>query len=508
MSEQKVRVRFAPSPTGPLHIGGVRTALFNYLFAKKNNGKFILRIEDTDQTRYVQGAEEYITEALKWCNIDIDEGATVGGDYGPYRQSERKELYQQYSKILIERSRAYYAFDTPEELERVRKEFEEKKQTFIYNASTRGKMNNSFTLPDDVVKNKIESGEKFVVRFKMPDNEDVSVYDIIRGNVVVNSSLLDDKILFKSDGMPTYHLANIVDDHLMKITHVIRGEEWLPSLPLHVLLYRAFGWENEMPKFAHLPLILKPVGKGKLSKRDGDKLGFPVFPIEWKSPNGDVATGYRESGYFHEAFINMLALLGWNPGTEQEIFSLKELADSFSLERVGKSGSRFDPDKAKWYNHHYLVEKSNKEIADLFQPILNQKGINKSNEYVVKVCGLVKERVNFISELWEQAYFFFQAPVEYDKKTVKKKWKENSPTIMQEVKNILSSVETFNSEKTEAAVKNYIEKNNLGMGQVMNAFRLTIVGAPKGPGVFDIIELIGKEETLKRIEQGIENITR
>ncbi len=506
MSEQKVRVRFAPSPTGPLHIGGVRTALFNYLFAKKNNGDFILRIEDTDQTRYVQGAEEYIKEALKWCNIDIDEGATVGGKYGPYRQSERRELYQQYSKILIEKSRAYYAFDTPEELDRLRKEFEEKKQTFIYNASTRGKMNNSFTLPEEVVKKKIENGEKFVVRFKMPENEEISVYDIIRGNVVVNSSLLDDKILFKSDGMPTYHLANIVDDHLMKITHVIRGEEWLPSLPLHVLLYRAFGWEHEMPKFAHLPLILKPVGKGKLSKRDGDKLGFPVFPIEWKSPNGDVATGYRESGYFQEAFINMLALLGWNPGTEQEIFSLKELADSFSLERVGKSGSRFDPDKAKWYNHHYLVEKSNEEIATLFKPILIQKGINKSDEYVVKVCGLVKERANFISELWEQAYFFFQAPVEYDKKTVKKKWKENSPTIMQEVKNILLSVETFNSEETETAVKNYIEKNNLGMGQVMNAFRLTIVGAPKGPGVFDIIELIGKEETLKRIEQGIENI--
>ncbi len=508
MFEQEVRVRFAPSPTGPLHIGGVRTALFNYLFAKKNNGKFILRIEDTDQKRYVPGAEDYIVEALKWCNIEIDEGVTVGGDYGPYRQSERKELYQQYSKILIERGHAYYAFDTPDELDSVRKEFEEKKKTFIYNATTRNKMNNSFTLSADVVKNKIENGEKYVIRFKMPDNEDVKVYDIIRGKVVVSSSLLDDKVLFKSDGMPTYHLANIVDDHLMKISHVIRGEEWLPSLPLHVLLYRSFGWEEEMPKFAHLPLILKPVGKGKLSKRDGDKLGFPVFPIEWKSPNGDVASGYRESGYFHDAFINMLALLGWNPGTEQEIFSLKELVETFSLERVGKSGSRFNPDKAKWYNHHYLVEKSNEEIATLFQPFLKQKEIDKSDEYVAKVCGLVKERVNFISELWEQSFFFFQAPVEYDKKTVKKKWKENSPNIMKDVKNILSSLKLFNAKEAEIAVKNYIEENNLGMGQVMNAFRLTIVGAGKGPGVFDIIELIGKEETLKRIEHGIENINR
>ncbi|MCK5822859.1 MAG: glutamate--tRNA ligase [Bacteroidales bacterium] len=508
MSEQEVRVRFAPSPTGPLHIGGVRTALFNYLFAKKNKGKFILRIEDTDQKRYVPGAENYIVEALKWCNIDIDEGATVGGEYGPYRQSERKEIYKQYSETLIERGHAYYAFDTPEELDSVRNEYEENKQTFIYNASSRNKMNNSFTLPDDVVKNKIESGEKFVVRFKMPDNEDVTVLDIIRGKVVVNSSLLDDKILFKSDGMPTYHLANIVDDYLMKISHVIRGEEWLPSLPLHVLLYRAFEWEKEMPKFAHLPLILKPVGKGKLSKRDGDKLGFPVFPIEWKSPNGDIASGYRETGYFSEAFINMLALLGWNPGTEQEIFSLKELSEIFSLERVGKSGSRFDPDKAKWYNHHYLVEKSNQEIADLFQDTLKEKGIEKSNEYVTKVCGLVKERVNFISELWEQIYFFFQRPVEYDKKTVKKRWKENSPNIMKDIMNILSSVGSFTSQETESTVKKYIEENELGMGQVMNAFRLTIVGAAKGPGVFDIIELIGKEETLKRIQLGIDNIIR
>ncbi|MBE9467932.1 MAG: glutamate--tRNA ligase [Bacteroidetes bacterium] len=508
MSEQEVRVRFAPSPTGPLHIGGVRTALFNYLFAKKNNGKFILRIEDTDQTRYVPGAEDYVAEALKWCNIDIDEGVTVGGEYGPYRQSERKELYKHYSEILINRSHAYYAFDTPQELDAVRNEYEEKKQTFIYNATSRNKMSNSFTLPDDVVKNKINNGEKFVVRFKMPENEDVNVFDIIRGKVVVNSSLLDDKILFKSDGMPTYHLANIVDDYLMKISHVIRGEEWLPSLPLHVLLYRAFGWEEAMPKFAHLPLILKPVGKGKLSKRDGDKLGFPVFPIEWKAPNGDLASGYRESGYFSDAFINMLALLGWNPGTEQEIFSIKELSEIFSLERVGKSGSRFDPDKAKWYNHHYLVEKSNEEIATLFQPILIQKGINKSDEYVVKVCGLVKERANFISELWEQAYFFFQAPVEYDKKTVKKKWKENSPKIMSDIQNILSTVEFFKAEDLELVIKKYIEENELGMGMVMNAFRLTIVGAAKGPGVFDIIELIGKEEALKRIKLGIENINR
>ncbi|RLD60861.1 MAG: glutamate--tRNA ligase [Bacteroidetes bacterium] len=508
MSEKEVRVRFAPSPTGPLHIGGVRTALFNYLFAKKNNGKFILRIEDTDQTRYVPGAEDYIVEALKWCNIDIDEGATVGGDYGPYRQSERKDLYKQYSDVLIERGNAYYAFDTPEELDSVRKKHEDNKQTFIYNASSRNKMNNSFTLSDDVVKKKIGRGEKFVVRFKMPDNEDVIVSDIIRGKVVVNSSLLDDKILFKSDGMPTYHLANIVDDYLMKISHVIRGEEWLPSLPLHVLLYRAFGWEEEMPEFAHLPLILKPVGKGKLSKRDGDKLGFPVFPIEWKSPNGDVASGYRESGYFSEAFINMLALLGWNPGTEQEIFSIKELSKIFSLERVGKSGSRFDPDKAKWYNHHYLVEKSNEEIADLFQDILKEKGIEKSNEYVAKVCGLVKERVNFVSELWEQTYFFFQRPVEYDKKTVKKRWKENSPNIMKDIINILSSVELFNSRETETVVKKFIEEKELGMGQVMNAFRLTIVGAAKGPGVFDIIELLGKDETIKRIELGIKNIAR
>jgi len=424
MNSTEVRVRFAPSPTGPLHIGGVRTALYNYLFARKHNGKIVLRIEDTDQKRFVEGAEQYVLESLEWCGITFDEGVHKGGDYGPYKQSERKEIYREYAEKLISSGNAYYAFDTPEELELMRKKLEtEKAPNTSYSTASRGMMKNSLNLTESDVKKRLASGDPYVVRFRMPDNEEVLFHDIIRGDVVVNSSTLDDKVLFKSDGMPTYHLANIVDDHLMKISHVIRGEEWLPSLPLHILLYRTFGWEA--PQFGHMPLTLKPDGKGKLSKRDGDRLGFPVFPLEWKNPvTGEVSTGYRESGYFPEAFINILAFLGWNPGTEQEIFSMKELISAFSIERVGKAGSRFDPEKAKWYNHQYLQKKNDKELTQLFQSILKEKGIKASDEYAVKVVNLVKERVNFVKEIWAQSWFFFVAPDSYDAKMVKKRWQE------------------------------------------------------------------------------------
>jgi glutamyl-tRNA synthetase len=503
---QKVRVRFAPSPTGPLHIGGVRTALFNYLFAKKNGGDFILRIEDTDQTRFVPGAEEYIMDSLAWCGIKFDEGVLEGGKYGPYRQSERKELYLQYADQLLKSGYAYYAFDTPEELDKLREKAEAEKQIFTYDASTRGKLNNSLVLSKEEVRQKIEDGEPYVVRFKMPDNEEVVMKDIIRGEVKVNTATLDDKVLFKSDGMPTYHLANIVDDHLMEISHVIRGEEWLPSLPLHVMLYRAFGWKE--PEFAHLPLLLKPTGKGKLSKRDGDKMGFPVFPTEWTTQDGDVFMGYRESGYFAEAFVNLIALLGWNPGTEKEIFSLEELVQSFSLEKVGKSGSRFDPEKAKWFNQQWLQKKDNAEIAHLFSFILKEKGIEAKMDKIETVVGLVKERAQFVHDLWDQANFFFEAPTQYDAKTVKKRWKENTPALMMELMKELSSVDDFSSAKTEEVVKAWITEKELGMGAVMNAFRLCIVGESKGPHMFDIVELIGKEETLSRIKAGIENISR
>ena len=506
MKLNNVRVRFAPSPTGPLHIGGVRTALYNYLFAKRHNGKMILRIEDTDQKRFVEGAEQYILESLEWSGIKFDEGVHVGGNFSPYKQSERKELYSKYAVYLINSGHAYYAFDTPEELEDLRNRLEtEKASNTSYCAASRLSMQNSLTLSKTDVESKLNAGEAYVIRFKMPDNEDVFFTDIIRGHVNVNTSTLDDKVLFKSDGMPTYHLANIVDDHLMEISHVIRGEEWLPSLPLHILLYKAFGWDA--PEFAHMPLTLKPDGKGKLSKRDGDRLGFPVFPLEWKNPEtGEISSGYRESGYFPEAFINILAFLGWNPGTEKEIFSMEELIEAFSLERVGKSGSRFDPEKAKWYNHQYLNAKSNDELADLFQPILFEKGLTFSNDYVAQVVGLVKERVNFVMEIWDQAFFFFQAPGTYDAKMIQKQWKENTPDILRRLSTNLLTLEVFNAESINACINEFLEENGLGMGQVMTAMRLTLVGSGMGPGVTDIMAIIGQEEVSKRIEKAIETI--
>ena len=509
MNDKKVRVRFAPSPTGPLHIGGVRTALYNYLFARRNNGDFILRIEDTDQTRYVPGAEEYIIESLKWCGIKIDEGATVGGLFGPYKQSERKDIYKKYAEQLVKSGHAYYAFDTPEELEIMRKNQEVEKTSFTgYNHQSRKLMKNSLTLSDEETQKLIQSGKNYVIRFKIIENQEVEFNDIIRENVKVNTSTLDDKVLFKADGLPTYHLANIVDDYLMKISHVIRGEEWLPSTPLHVLLYSAFGWNKEMPRFAHLPLILKPSGQGKLSKRDGDKLGFPVFPIEWKAENGEISAGYREDGYFPEAFINMLALLGWNPGTEQEIFSIDELIQAFSIEKVQKAGARFDPEKAKWFNHHYIQQKTNSELALEFKKELKNRNVECNNEKIEKIVGLVKERIIFIADLWEQSSFFFEAPTEFDTKAVKKRWKESSPELMKSVIEILKTVEPFNSINAEEAVKKYIEKNELGMGAVMNALRLCLVGKLKGPHLFDIIEIIGLEETQNRINYAINTIVK
>ena len=505
MSSNNVRVRFAPSPTGPLHIGGVRTALYNYLFAKKNGGKFILRIEDTDQTRFVPGAEEYIIEAFKWCGIEFDEGVTKGGNFGPYTQSERKDIYCKYAEQLIDSEKAYYAFDTPDELTAKRKAFESEKKTFTYNAAERGSMRNSLTMLETEVKELINSGAPYVIRFKMPDEEVVTMYDMIRGKVEVNTSVLDDKILFKSDGMPTYHLANIIDDHLMEISHVIRGEEWLPSLPLHILLYRAFGW-NE-PEFAHLPLLLKPDGNGKLSKRDGDRLGFPVFPLQWKDPKtGELSGGYREDGYFPEAFVNMLALLGWNPGDERELFTLQELTEAFSIERVNKSGAKFDAEKAKWFNHQYLIKKSDEELAELFIPILKEHGVEAEKDFVTGVTGLVKERATFVKDLWEQSYFFFIAPETYDAKAVKKRWKTASFEQMTELKAVLSNTEPFTAGHTEEVVKKWIEEKEYGMGAVMNAFRLLMVGALKGPHLFDIIAMIGREETLRRMEKGLETL--
>jgi len=508
MDNKNIRVRFAPSPTGPLHIGGVRTALYNYLFAKKNGGTFILRIEDTDQNRYVPGAEQYIMESLKWCGIDIDEGVEQGGDYGPYRQSERKEIYNKYAEQLIESGNAYYAFDTPKELETLRNKLEsEKAANKSYSASSRMEMKNSLTLPKEEVKRIIDAGEPYVIRFKMPENEDIHFSDIIRGEITVNSSALDDKVLFKSDGMPTYHLANIVDDHLMEISHVIRGEEWLPSLPLHVMLYRAFGWDA--PQFAHLPLILKPNGKGKLSKRDGDKGGFPVFPLEWKNPEtGEVSPGYRESGYLPEAFINMLAFLGWNPGTEKEIFSTDELIEAFSIDRVGKAGARFDPEKAKWFNHQHLQMKSDEELKELFQKILKEKGIEAPGEYVVKVIRLIKDRATFVSDFWEHSDFFFIAPVEYDAKMVKKRWKENTGDILANLMKALEKTDNFSAATLEPAIKEYLEKNELGMGQVMTALRLALVGSGRGPGVFEIMEMLGRQEVANRVERAINQINK
>ncbi len=501
---RRVRVRFAPSPTGPLHIGGVRTALYNYLFAKKHNGDFILRIEDTDSQRFVPGAEEYIIEAFTWLGLKFDEGTHLGGPYAPYRQSDRKEIYRKYVDILLEKGAAYIAFDSPEELEAKRKTID----NFQYDASTRSEMRNSLTLSKEEVDSLINAGHQYVVRFKIEANQDVIVNDVIRGEVKYNSSVLDDKVLYKSaDNLPTYHLANIVDDHLMEITHVIRGEEWLPSAPLHVLLYRAFGWEETMPEFAHLPLLLKPEGNGKLSKRDGDRLGFPVFPLEWKDPKtGEVSSGYRESGYLPEAVINFLALLGWNPGNDQEVIPMDELIQLFSLEKCSKSGAKFDYEKGKWFNHQYIQLKSNEDVAKLYYPLLEEKGIDVCLEYTETVVGLVKERVNFVQELWDQSSFFFEAPVSYDEKVVKKRWKEESPAQLSELVEVLEQIEDFSAHNQEEIVKAWIESKGYHLGNIMNAFRLAIVGESKGPHMFDITATIGKDETISRLNKAIRDI--
>ena len=506
---REVRVRFAPSPTGPLHMGGVRTALYNYLFARHHGGKMILRIEDTDSQRFVPGAEDYIIESLKWCGIEIDEGVGVGGPHAPYRQSERREIYLKYAKQLVEAGWAYYAFDTSEELDVLRKEAEEKGETFAYNYSVREKLPTSLSLSAEEVEERIARGDIWVIRFKMPENEVVEMDDLIRGHVKVNTSTLDDKVLYKSaDALPTYHLANIVDDHLMEISHVIRGEEWLPSLPLHYLLYKAFGWESTQPQFAHLPLLLKPTGGGKLSKRDGDKMGFPVFPLFWTSPTtGETAHGYREDGYFPEAFVNMLALLGWNPGTEQEIFSMQELIDSFSLDRVSKAGARFQPDKAKWFNAQYMHNLSDEQLAPIMQPILKAHGIETSDELAGKAAGIMKERMTLTTDMWDLTSFFFVAPTEYDEKLTKKQWKGENPAMLAELRSVLEAIDDFSKENTEAVVRAWIEAKGFALGQVMNTLRLALVGAGKGPGMFDVTEFIGKAECLKRIDNLIKNVT-
>lgn len=506
MSKQ-VRVRFAPSPTGPLHIGGVRTALFNYLFAKKNNGVFYLRIEDTDQNRFVPGAEEYIIEALEWLGIAPDETFGKNEKFGPYRQSERKQLYKQYADLLINSGNAYYAFDTAESLDFHRKQHEEQGKTFIYNHHNREKLDTSLVISTEETAKRIAKGEEYVIRFKTPVDETLQLHDIIRGDIKFETNLLDDKVLFKSDGMPTYHLANIVDDHLMETSHVIRGEEWLPSMPLHVLLYRAFDWEA--PEFAHLPLILKPVGNGKLSKRDGDKLGFPVFPLDWTDPiSEEKSSGYREKGFFPEAVINFLALLGWNDGTEQELFSLEELVEKFDLNRVHKAGAKFDPEKNKWFNHQYLVKQNDADLAKTFTSILLEKGIDSSvvgMTKLEKIVSLIKERAHFVSEFWDLSDYFFIAPSTYDEKAGKN-WKAETPALMQELISVMENIGDFSSMNIETIVKDWMTKNEIGMGKVMQPFRLSLVGALKGPHLFDIVELMGKEETIKRIEKAIASL--
>ncbi len=502
MAENKVRVRFAPSPTGPLHIGGVRTALFNYLFARQHGGDLVFRIEDTDSNRFVPGAEEYIIESFRWLGIKFDEGVSFGGDKGPYRQSERRPIYKKYVDQLLEAGKAYIAFDTPEELEAKRNEI----PNFQYDTRTRGMMRNSLTMPASEVQDEIDGGSQYVVRFLIQPGEEILVNDMIRGEVRVKSDILDDKVLYKSaDELPTYHLANIVDDHLMEITHVIRGEEWLPSAPLHVLLYRAFGWEDTMPRFAHLPLLLKPEGKGKLSKRDGDRLGFPVFPLEWHDPKtGEVSSGFRESGYFPEAVVNFLAMLGWNPGTEQELFSLAELVEAFDIGRCSKAGAKFDYQKGIWFNHEYILRKSNEEIAQLFAPIVANNGIDEPLERVTQVVAMMKDRVSFVKELWPLCSFFFIPPVEYDEKTRKKRWKDDSAKCMTELADLLEQLDDFSLESQEEAVKAWIEQNDYKLGNIMNAWRLTLVGEGKGPGMFDISAFLGKEETLRRMRRAIE----
>ena len=502
MAERKVRVRFAPSPTGALHIGGVRTALYNYLFARQHGGDFVFRIEDTDSNRFVPGAEEYIIESFRWLGIKFDEGVSFGGEHGPYRQSERRAIYRKYVDQLLDAGKAYIAFDTPEELEAKRQEI----KNFQYDAHTRMMMRNSLTLPAEEVERLIADGNQYVVRFKIEPGEDVHVNDMIRGDVVIKSDILDDKVLYKSaDELPTYHLANIVDDHLMEISHVIRGEEWLPSAPLHVLLYRAFGWEDTMPRFAHLPLLLKPDGKGKLSKRDGDRLGFPVFPLEWHDPKtGEVSNGFREQGYFPEAVINFLALLGWNPGTEQEMFTLDELVEQFDITKCSKAGARFDYQKGIWFNHEYILRKSNEEISKLFAPIGAGNGIDESMERITKVVSMMKDRVSFVKELWPLCSFFFIPPTEYDGKTVRKRWKENSAQVMGELAEVLEGIDDFSLENQEHIVMAWVESKGYKLGDVMNAFRLTLVGEGKGPGMFDISAFLGKEETLRRLRRAIE----
>jgi len=521
----KIRVRFAPSPTGPLHIGGVRTALFNYLFAKKHNGLFVLRIEDTDRNRFVAGAEKYIVDTLNWCGIPFDEGVGKEGKYGPYRQSERKELYKKYAQKLIDTGWAYYAFDTAEALNFHRKNHEEKGKTFIYNHHNRLKLDNALALNPSEVSDKLKSGIPYVIRFKTPTNEQLELNDIIRGKMVIDTNILDDKILFKSDGMPTYHLANIVDDYLMEITHVIRGEEWLPSLALHVLLYRAFGWQA--PQFAHLPLILKPTGKGKLSKRDGDKMGFPVFPLNWTDPKtNEISIGYKEAGYFSETVVNMLALLGWNDGSKQEIFSLKQLVSVFDLSHVSKAGAKFDPQKTKWFQHQYLQKKSDEALAKLFLPILKEKlnvFLNDNEKpqkqrfldfaqndisYIIKAISLTKERATFVSDFWDLTSFFFCAPTSFDTKAIKKQWKETTPQLMGELITVINKVSSFTSNNLENSIKLWITKKGLGFGHVMQPFRLSLVGALKGPHLFDVAALLGKEETVKRLQYAIDTLKK
>ena len=506
--DRKVRVRFAPSPTGPLHIGGVRTALFNFLFARAHGGDMILRIEDTDSNRFVPGAEEYIIEALEWFGIKFDEGVGYGGGYGPYRQSERRDIYRKYVDQLLEEGKAYIAFDTPEELAKAREEH----PNFQYDASTRGSMRNSLTLGEEETKRLIDDGTQYVVRFKIEPDMPVVVNDRIRGEVTVNSNILDDKVLFKSaDNLPTYHLANIVDDHLMEVTHVIRGEEWLPSAPLHVLLYKAFGWEDTMPEFVHLPLLLKPVGNGKLSKRDGDKLGFPVFLLEWHDPkSGEVSTGYREQGYLPEAVVNFLALLGWNPGDDSELMSMDDLIRKFSFEHCSKSGAKFDYKKGLWFNHEYLMAKPDEELAELFLPVLREKIGDKADaftkEYIAKAIGMVKGRANLIPDLWEQGSFFFEAPEEYAAKDVKKRWSEETPAIMEQLIGVLEGIDDMTSANAEKIVLDWIAENEYHLGNVMNAFRLAVVGQCKGPHMFDITELMPKEEVIARVRRACENI--
>ena len=500
MPQTKVRVRFAPSPTGPLHIGGVRTALYNYLFARNHGGELVFRIEDTDSNRFVPGAEDYILESFKWLGIKFDEGVSFGGNKGPYRQSERRKIYKKYVQILLDNGTAYYAFDTPEELQQMH----EKQANFQYDATTRGNMRNSLTLSAAEVERLVKEGP-YVVRFKIEPGKDIHVNDLIRGDVVINSSVLDDKVLYKSaDELPTYHLANIVDDHLMEITHVIRGEEWLSSAPLHVLLYKAFGWEESMPKFAHLPLLLKPDGKGKLSKRDGDRLGFPVFPLEWHDPKtNEISSGYRENGYFPEAVINFLALLGWNPGTEQEIFNLDELVQLFDLNKCSKAGAKFDYVKSAWFNHEYMLRKPDEEIAPELAHIMKADGVEAPLEKITKVVGMMKNRVNFVKELWPLCKFFFIAPETYDEKTVKKRWKPDSAETMQKLYHVLENIDDFGINHTEEVVMKWIEDNELHTGNVMNAFRLALVGEGIGPHMFDISSFLGKEETLNRLDKAI-----